>query len=143
MTHLLDTDHITFLSRQDGREWGAITRQINRVGQDQVAVSAVSLHEQMLGIHTRINQVKDDAELYLWYDRLTKLFELYHAMNLLGFSTASAALLDPLRKAVRPKLATMDLRIAAVALSNNLTLVTRNFSDFEKVPDLKLEDWSH
>lgn len=34
-----------------------------------------------------------------------------------------------------------DLQIAAIALVNNLTLVTHNTREFERVNGLKLEDW--
>ena len=34
-----------------------------------------------------------------------------------------------------------DLQIAAIALAENLTLVTHNFREFERVDNLKLEDW--
>ncbi|MEL6903712.1 MAG: type II toxin-antitoxin system VapC family toxin, partial [Cyanobacteria bacterium J06606_4] len=40
------------------------------------------------------------------------------------------------------RVGTMDLRIAATALSNNLTLLTRNMKDFDKVPNLHTEDWT-
>jgi len=34
-----------------------------------------------------------------------------------------------------------DLLIAAIALANNQTLVTRNIRHFKRVPDLTLESW--
>jgi tRNA(fMet)-specific endonuclease VapC len=37
---------------------------------------------------------------------------------------------------------TRDLRIAAITLSINGILVTRNTKDFAKVPNLQIEDWT-
>lgn len=34
-----------------------------------------------------------------------------------------------------------DLMIAAIALANNLTLVTHNVSEFGRITNLKIEDW--
>jgi tRNA(fMet)-specific endonuclease VapC len=34
-----------------------------------------------------------------------------------------------------------DLRIAAIALANNLTLITHNTREFERVDGLQIEDW--
>ncbi len=32
--------------------------------------------------------------------------------------------------------------IASIALANDLILVTNNLSHFERIPDLKIENWS-
>ena len=34
-----------------------------------------------------------------------------------------------------------DMQIAAIALANNLTLVTHNTAEFSRIPDLALDDW--
>jgi tRNA(fMet)-specific endonuclease VapC len=36
----------------------------------------------------------------------------------------------------------MDLKIAAIALAYDATVLTRNVSDFGKVTGLKVEDWA-
>jgi tRNA(fMet)-specific endonuclease VapC len=37
---------------------------------------------------------------------------------------------------------TMDLKIAAIALSRNATLLSANLADFRQVPRLKVLDWT-
>ena len=32
-------------------------------------------------------------------------------------------------------------KIASIALANNATLLSRNTTDFQRVPDLRTEDW--
>jgi tRNA(fMet)-specific endonuclease VapC len=34
-----------------------------------------------------------------------------------------------------------DLHIAAIAIANNLTLITHNTREFSRIDNLKLEDW--
>jgi tRNA(fMet)-specific endonuclease VapC len=36
----------------------------------------------------------------------------------------------------------MDLRIASIAISRSLVLLTRNARDFGKIPELVMEDWT-
>lgn len=39
------------------------------------------------------------------------------------------------------KTSDMDLLIGATAIHNNLTLVTGNVKHFERMPDLRIENW--
>ena len=40
------------------------------------------------------------------------------------------------------RISTMDLRIASIALSRDMTVLTCNLGDFRKVPGLKVADWT-
>jgi tRNA(fMet)-specific endonuclease VapC len=42
----------------------------------------------------------------------------------------------------RIRVGTMDLRIASIAIANDMTLLTRNTVDVERVPGLRIEDWT-
>jgi tRNA(fMet)-specific endonuclease VapC len=61
--------------------------------------------------------------------------------QVLSFDDAAAALFESLR-AGRVRVPTMDLGIASIALSRDFTILTRNASDFAKVPGLRHEDWT-
>jgi tRNA(fMet)-specific endonuclease VapC len=37
---------------------------------------------------------------------------------------------------------TSDLKIAAIAISKNAILLSRNLHDFKKIPGLHVEDWT-
>jgi tRNA(fMet)-specific endonuclease VapC len=43
------------------------------------------------------------------------------------------------RKKIR--IGTMDLKIASIVLVQDATLLSANLRDFQKVPDLTVEDW--
>jgi tRNA(fMet)-specific endonuclease VapC len=57
------------------------------------------------------------------------------------FDTASESASQHLR-AARLGVGTLDLKIAAIALTNRLTVLTRNRRDFGRVPGLLIKDWS-
>jgi tRNA(fMet)-specific endonuclease VapC len=58
------------------------------------------------------------------------------------FDIRAAEQFQQLRKQY-PRLDTMDLKIAAIALTNNAILLTRNQKDFGQIQGLNIEDWSN
>jgi tRNA(fMet)-specific endonuclease VapC len=57
------------------------------------------------------------------------------------FDASASAVFDGLGSR-RLRVNTMDLRIASIALSRGLVLLTRNSVDFARVPGLAMEDWT-
>ncbi|MFM6281558.1 MAG: type II toxin-antitoxin system VapC family toxin, partial [Dolichospermum sp.] len=75
------------------------------------------------------------------YRDLRNLRDFYSSVNLLDFNEGACEYFKKLRQQ-RINIGTQDLRIAAIALVKNAILVTQNYQDFIKVPDLKMEDWT-
>lgn len=92
-----------------------------------------------MGAHAFINRAKNSAGLVRGYELLERLPRDYLAFSLLPFDAPSAALYDGLL-AQNLRIGAMDLRIASIALSRNVTLLTRNLRDFGRVPGLTIED---
>lgn len=75
-------------------------------------------------------------------ERVSEL--LMGAVTILSFDFAAAKRYGPLRahlEAGGDPLHEADLRIASIALANDLTLVTGNTRHFERVPGLRVENW--
>ena len=140
MRFLLDTDHISIIQAGSGREHSAL-RDRFAAADLGVAVSIVSFHEQVLGAHSSINRSVDPIGLVRGYNLLDRVLQTFAALPILPFD-ADAALVFEKLESRRLRVNTMDLRIAAIALSRGLTLLTRNISDFGRITDLRTEDWT-
>lgn len=141
MKYLLDTDHLSVIQRQTGPAYINLVSRIQQHPLSEFSVSVITFHEQLLGWHTDINKSKTPKKIVKGYDRLVKLLENFKQLPVLPFDNAASDQFVALQ-AQKIRLGTMDLRIASIALSRNLTVLTRNSRDFEKVPNLHIEDWT-
>jgi tRNA(fMet)-specific endonuclease VapC len=139
--YLLDTDHISFLQRRAGREFSQLTARMAQYPIEDFVLSAISFHEQVIGAHSFINRAKTNADTLRGYVLLMETLQGFSAAPVLPFDAQAIQIFDSL-KAQRIRVSTMDLRIACIALANNVVLLTRNVRDFSKVPNLTMEDWS-
>lgn len=141
MTHLLDTDHISLLERRQGPDYAALVVHLNLHPDGSVGLPVAALHEQFLGAHSLITRARTVEELLRGFELLAALIEQFREFSLVPFDAAAQDVFTQLRSQ-KLRVSTPDLRIAATALCRNLTLVTRNRSDFDKVPGLPLADWT-
>jgi tRNA(fMet)-specific endonuclease VapC len=139
--YLLDTDHISFLQRGSGVEFTHLTERMSQHSPSDFALSIVSFHEQVIGAHDFINRAKTNTDTIRGYTLLLEILQGFTNAPVLPFDTAAIAIFEQMRSQ-RVRVSTMDLRIAAIALSRNLVLLTRNVRDFNKVPGLTIEDWT-
>lgn len=133
---LLDTDTLTHL------EWNrmsVITRML-KAPPSSVGITVISVQEQFSGWLAVINKAKNDGERALLYQRLTDNVRVLSSLHVVTFSAPAIARYHSLR-AMKLGVGTMDLRIAAIALEEGATVITRNLRDFQRVPGLACENW--
>ncbi|MGP0068836.1 MAG: type II toxin-antitoxin system VapC family toxin [Isosphaeraceae bacterium] len=141
MKYLLDTDHISILQQQSGREFAILSARISRESRSDLGFSVVSFHEQVLGSHAYINRARKAEEVVRGYAMMARILRQFAAAPVVTFDEGAAVVFDGLG-ARRLRVDAMDLRIASIALSRRLVLLTRNTADFARVPDLIAEDWT-
>src|SRR5437016_3607725 len=129
MRFLLDTDHISILQKQSGPEYPALMAHIAQVPRADLAFCIVSFHEQVLGCNTYIAQAKTPVDVIRGYKMFDLVLSAFAAALVLAFDANASAVFTGLTTQ-RVRIATMDLRIASIALSQGLTLLTRNSRDF-------------
>jgi tRNA(fMet)-specific endonuclease VapC len=138
---LLDTDHIAVLQWPTQPEYGRLQQRMALHPPSGFFYSIVSFHEQVLGANLYVSRAQSPAGVVHGYSLLGMVLDTFAKVQVLPFDPPSASLFDSLR-AQRVRIGTMDLRIAAIALSRGLAVVTRNTSDFNQIPGLTVEDWT-
>lgn len=137
---VLDSDHMSLLQR-GSTEGIRIASRLRTLPPDDIATTIVSFEEQSRGWLARIARAKTIERQLSDYKELKQLLRNYCDIAVIDFDADALDEYQHLKES-RIQLGTMDLKIAAIALARRATLLTRNSSDFSKVPGLIFEDWS-
>jgi tRNA(fMet)-specific endonuclease VapC len=130
-TYLLDTNICIYAMKGQP----AVLRKFSQHGRDSLVISSLVAAELAFGAEksTRVEENKRTLELFL------------QSMEVLAWSDAAIWHYARHRKALRAAgtpIGELDLLIASHALGDDLTLVTNNTREFERVQGLKLENWA-
>ena len=139
--YILDTDHLSILQQRSGPDFERLERRLLKVPEDQLFVTVVSFHEQANGWNSYLASASKPEEVRHGYRMYQRILRQYAALNVLPFDELASDQFANL-KPHRLRVGTFDLRIASIALSRRMTLLTRNTIDFARIPGLNFEDWT-
>ena len=131
MSYLLDTN--TCIRYLNGRSPQVVAR-LRATAPSEIVLCAIVKAELFAGAAKSNYPAKTLAAQLLFLNPFVSL----------PFDDTAAIMYGPIRAALEQAgtpIGPNDLLIAAIALANNLTLVTHNTREFSRVPGLALEDW--
>ena len=138
---ILDTDMVSILLRASSPERNRLLDRLEPIPLQEKATTIISYEEQTRGWLSYAKKAANQAQVIEAYLKLKHHLDGYCKMLVLKFDQLAAIEFQRLRKQAL-RIGTMDLRIAAIALAHNAMLLSRNLSDFRKVPGLTVEDWT-
>ena len=137
---ILDTDHMTILER-GGIAAYPLQVRLRQVPVEDLATTIISYEEQVRGWLSHVSQAKTLERLVEAYKFLQQNMDRYCTAKIIAYDQSASEDFLRLRQA-QVRIGTQDLKIAAICLANNATLLSRNLKDFRQVPGLNVEDWS-
>jgi tRNA(fMet)-specific endonuclease VapC len=138
---ILDTDHISLLQHSDSAEGKRLVQRLAVTADPDIVTTVVTVEEQMRGWLQVIARYRDLQQQSAYCDKLVDFIRFFSKWRILPLSEGAVQTFHDLQKA-RVRIATTDLKIAAIALASGAVLLFRNMSDFRHVPNLRVEDWT-
>lgn len=133
MRYLLDTNICIYcINRRYPRLFDRLLLSHQRFG---VSVSAISKAEMYAGSHRRQSPTRYRYEQD----------EFFSYFPSLPFDDAAADIYGRIHARLRETgqlMGVADMQIAAIAMANDLTVVTHDVRGFTRLPDLPIEDWT-
>lgn len=132
ITHLLDTNILSYALRP--QNIGIADTLYAEITANRVAISAVTRAEIRAG---QLKMTQQDK-------RRLAIDQLLAAITTLPWTLEAADLYGEIHTfltAAGQPIGILDVQIGAHALAEKLTLVTHNTRHFERIANLKLEDW--
>jgi tRNA(fMet)-specific endonuclease VapC len=130
--YLLDTNHCIFLINH---KFPQVGRRLARQKVGAVAVSTITTAELWHGVENSARKEQNQAALG----------KFLLPLEVLPFDEKAAQAYGNIRcqlERMGKVIGAMDLLIAAHAVSSGAVLVSQNLREFQRVPGLKLEDWT-
>ncbi len=138
---VLDTDHLSLLLLAESEAAEKIAMRLASRHIRELTTTIVTYEEQTRGWLAQIACARNLPQEIEAYQRLKTSLQDFCTMEVLDFDDEAAAEYRRLR-GMKIRIGTMDLKIAAIALTHGETLLSRNLVDFKKVPGLTVEDWT-
>jgi tRNA(fMet)-specific endonuclease VapC len=138
---VLDTDHLSLLESITSSERDRLVSRLEEFPADEIATTIITHEEQTRGWLAYVAGARTVAGQVKAYAKLRKHLQTYRDITVLDFDDRAAHQFQSLREA-RVRIGSMDLKIAAIVLAHDVTLLSRNLADFRKVPNLRVEDWT-
>ena len=138
---ILDTDHMSALEWGSGAVGQRLLARLDTLTVGEAATTIITFEEQTRGWLAVLAQSRSLTEQVEAYRRLSQLLKNYLKIGVVDFDASAAAEFERLQH-LRLRIGTMDLKIAAIALSHSATVLTGNLKDFSRVPGLRVEDWT-
>jgi tRNA(fMet)-specific endonuclease VapC len=130
--YMLDTNICSYILKQRPTE---VLQKFEQVPKDKICISIVTYAELEYGVEKTFSKQMNQQIIEAFVDRLIVLpWDMDAAKHY-------AKIRSNLEKKGTP-IGNMDLMIASHARSQKCTLVTNNVREFERVPDLKIENWA-
>ena len=131
MRYLLDTNICIYLIKRRPPE---VLEQFRQHSPQDVAISTITLFELQYGIEKSQYQQRSE-------NALTKFLLPLDLINLDRSAAIEAAAIRAQLERKGIPIGPYDLLIAGLARSRDMTLVTNNTNEFERIVDLHLENW--
>jgi tRNA(fMet)-specific endonuclease VapC len=138
---VLDTDHVSFLQWDSSTEAQRLAARLEEVPAQELATTVITYEEQMRGWLAYVAKARTVAQEIEAYRRLLKGLEDFRLMRVMALDDRAATEYQRL-KGSRLRVGAMDLKIAAIVLAHDATLLSRNLRDFRQINGLKVEDWT-
>lgn len=135
---LFDTDHLTLF--ESGHPF--VSNRVATHPPGTIGISVITVAEALRGRLASISRAKDGKTRILRYGWLVRTVQLLTQFPIVEYDQRAENSYQQII-AMRLRVGSQDSKIAAIALANNLTVISRNKRDFGKIPNLMLEDWSY
>jgi tRNA(fMet)-specific endonuclease VapC len=133
--YLLDSDHLTLYEHGHA----LVTQRVRLQPGGAVGISVVTIEEALRGRLAKVARAGDGPSRIHQYALLAKTIRFINQFPPVAYDQLAEAEFQQLHSI---RIGTQDRKTAAIALAQELTLITRNRRDFGRVPGLTLEDWS-